>query len=154
MMSENEGEKYFAQLKRVLSGSIGKNLIDINFSTAQVADSEEHKLLMQLRQSSCNDEALREAFWNKVISTVSLDSAYLVLLGCDRYDVPFKSKDDEHQSDNSDEVFTYLICAVCPVKQTQPKLDQRYPKQGTRHRKGRCSSYTQVSRHLKSYCLK
>ena len=122
MMSENEGEKYFAQLKRVLSGSIGKNLIDINFSTAQVADSEEHKLLMQLRQSGCNDEALRETFWQKVISTVSLDSAYLVLLGCDRYDVPFKSKDDEHQSDNSDEVFTYLICAICPVKQTQPKL--------------------------------
>ena len=122
MMSENEGEKYFAQLKRVLSGSIGKNLIDINFTTAQVADSEEHRLLMELRKCSCSDEALREEFWNKVISTVSLDSAYLVLLGCDRYDVPFKSKDDENPSDNSDEVFTFLVCAVCPVKQTQPKL--------------------------------
>ena len=51
MMSENEGEKYFALLKRVLSGSVGKNLIDINFATTQVAGSEEHDLLMQLRKT-------------------------------------------------------------------------------------------------------
>jgi hypothetical protein len=34
MMSENEAEKYFAHLKRVLSGTVGKNLIDIRFQTA------------------------------------------------------------------------------------------------------------------------
>ena len=50
MMSENEGEKYFALLKRTLSGSIGKNLIDISFKTSQVANSPEHKHLMELRR--------------------------------------------------------------------------------------------------------
>jgi len=43
-------------------------------------------------------------------------------LGCDSYDVPFKSKDDENQRENSEETFTFLLCAICPVKQTQPKL--------------------------------
>ena len=122
MMSENEGEKYFGLLKRTLSGSIGRNLIDINFSTAQVADSPEHRFLMELRKCQCADEALREQFLEKVIASVSLDSSYLVLLGCDSYDVPFKSKDGESQSDNSDETYIFLICAICPVKQTQPKL--------------------------------
>ena len=122
MMSENEGEKYFGLLKRTLSGAIGKNLIDINFQTAQVAGSEEHGLLMELRKCKCADEALREKFLKKVIDTVSLNSSYLVLLGCDSYDVPFKSKDGESQSDNSEETYTFLICAICPVKQTQPKL--------------------------------
>ena len=122
MMSENEGEKYFALLKRTLSGSIGKNLIDINFSTAQVAGSEEHGLLMELRKCRLESDDLREKLLRKIIDTVSLDGSYLVLLGCDSYDVPFKSKDGENQSDNSDETYTYLICAVCPVKQTQPKL--------------------------------
>ena len=122
MMSENEGEKYFALLKRTLSGSIGKNLIDINFSTAQVAGSDEHGLLMDLRKTKLEDEALRERFLQKVIETVSLDSAYLVLMGCDSYDVPFKSKDGESQHDSSDETYTFVVCAVCPVKQTQPKL--------------------------------
>ena len=122
MMSENEGEKYFGLLKRVLSGSIGRNLIDIEFATAQVAGAPEHKLLMDLRACKCADEALREEFLKKVIASVSLDSSFLVLLGCDSYDVPFKSKDGESQSDNSDETYTFLVCAVCPVKQTQPKL--------------------------------
>ncbi len=122
MMSENEGEKYFALLRRTLSGSVGKNLIDICFKTSQVAGSEEHGLLMELRKCRCDSEELRQKFFEKVIASVSLDSAYLILLGCDSYDVPFKSRDGDTQSDNSDETFVYLTCAVCPVKQTQPKL--------------------------------
>ncbi len=122
MMSENEGEKYFAHLRRILSGSIGKNLIDISFRTSQVADSEEHRLLMQLRESKLEEEESRSAFIRKVVESVSLDSAYLILLGCDSYDVPFKSKDGDAQLDNSNETYTYLVCAICPVKQTQPKL--------------------------------
>ena len=122
MMSENEGEKYFGLLKRSLSGSIGKNLIDITFKTSQVAGSEEHKLLMDLRQTKLEDESLRSRFYRKVIETVSLKENYLILLGCDSYDVPFKGKDGTSGGDNSDETFTFLLCAVCPVKQTKATL--------------------------------
>ncbi|MBQ7415547.1 MAG: DUF4317 domain-containing protein [Oscillospiraceae bacterium] len=122
MMPENESDKYFALLRRTLSGQLGKNLIDITFKTSQVADSPEHKLLMELRESKLKEENLRMDFYKKVIETVSLDSSYLILLGCDSYDVPFKSKDDDTQSDNSSEVYTYLMCAICPVKQTKANL--------------------------------
>ena len=122
MMPENEAEKYFALLRRSLSGSIGKNLIDITFKTSQVADSPEHKLLMDLRKSTLNDEELRMTFYNKVMETVELESNYLILLGCDTYDVPFKSKDDEFQRDNAEETYTYIVCAICPVKQTKANL--------------------------------
>ena len=122
MMSENEGEKYFGLMKRSLSGSIGKNLIDICFRTSQVAGSEEHSLLMELRKCKLEDEALRTKFIEKVIASVTLGCSYLILLGCDSYDVPFKSSDGSAQTDNSDETYTFLICAICPVKQTQPKL--------------------------------
>lgn len=122
MMSENEGEKYFSLLKRSLSGTVGKNLIDICFRTSQVAGSEEHKLLMDLRQTGLNDPQLREAFYKKVIENVSLGSNYLILMGCDTYDVPFKSKDGESDSARSEEVYTFLLCAICPVKQTKPTL--------------------------------
>ena len=106
MMPENEAEKYFATLKRVLSGGIGKNLIDITFRTAQVANSPEHKLLMDLRQSGLKDADLREQLYQKIIQNVSFDDNYLILLGCDSYDVPFKSKDDETQLDASNETYT------------------------------------------------
>ena len=122
IMPENEGEKYFALLRRTLSGSIGRNLIDITFKTSQVADSPEHKLLMGLRESKCNDEELRAELYKKIIENVVMEGNYLILLGCDSYDVPFKSKDDFKQADKSDEVFTYILCTVCPVKQTKPNL--------------------------------
>lgn len=122
IMPENEGDKYFALLRRTLSGSIGKNLIDITFQTSQVADSPEHRLLMGLRESKCNDEALREEFFRKIIDTVVVEGNYLILLGCDSYDVPFRSKDDSFRKDNSEEVYTYILCTICPVKQTKANL--------------------------------
>ena len=122
IMPENEAEKYFGLLKRTLSGSIGKNLIDISFKTSQVADSLEHNFLMDLRKSELKDENLRAELYTKIIQSVSFDEGFLILVGCDSYDVPFKSSDDETQLDASNETYTYLLCAVCPVKQTKPNL--------------------------------
>ena len=122
MMPENESEKYFGLLKRTLSGAIGKNLIDITFRTAQVAGSPEHKLLMDLRETGLKEEALRHQLYQKIIDNVSFDENYLILLGLDTYDVPFKSKDGETQADASSETYTYLQCAVCPVKLAKPNL--------------------------------
>lgn len=122
IMSENEADKYFAILRKALSGSVGKNLIDLTFKTSQVAGSPEHELLMKLRETKLQEEELRMSLYKKIIDTLVLEGNYLVLLGCDAYDVPFKSKDDTLQNDSADETFTYLICAVCPVKQTKPNL--------------------------------
>lgn len=122
MMPENESDKYFALLRRSLSGSLGKNLIDITFKTSQVADSPEHKLLMALRESRLEDEEKRLEFYQKIIDTVVLEGNYLILLGCDSYDVPFKSKDDSFQKDSSEEVYRFLLCCICPVKQTKANL--------------------------------
>lgn len=122
MMSENESEKYFGLLRRSLSGTIGKNLIDLSFKTSQVADSPEHKLLMDLRSTALADSEKLDQFYRKVIDSVSLDANYLILIGCDVYDVPFKSKDDSFQSDASEQTYQYLLCTICPVKQTKPSL--------------------------------
>lgn len=119
MMSENEGDKYFGLLRKCLSGTIGKHLIDINFKTSQVMDSPEHKLLMDLRKTALLDEDLRMTFYRKIMETVSLDEGYLILLGCDTYDVPFKK---DSNGDESNEAFQFILCAVCPVKLTKDTL--------------------------------
>lgn len=122
IMSENESDKYYAILRKALSGAVGKNLIDLTFKTSQVAGSPEHKLLMDLRECRLQDDGLRQSLYQKMMESIVLEGNYLILLGCDTYDVPFKSKDDFQQNDSSDESYTYLICAVCPVKQTKPNL--------------------------------
>lgn len=122
MMPENEAEKYFGVMKRTLSGTVGKNLIDIQFATVQVANSPEHRLLMELRQTKLQDENKRMELFQKIIDSVALPDGYVILIGCDNYDVPFKSKDGDIQNDASSEVYTYLLCAVCPVKLRKPGL--------------------------------
>ena len=122
MMPENESDKYFAVLRRTLSGSLGRNLIDITFKTSQVANSEEHRLLMDLRESKLTDEEKRQQLCQKIIDNVVLEGNYLILLAYDAYDVPFKSKDDSFQKDSSEEVYQYILCTVCPVKQTKANL--------------------------------
>ena len=122
IMPENESDKYFAILRRTLSGRLGRNLIDITFKTSQVASSPEHKLLMDLRETRLKDDELRLSFYQKIIDSVVMEGNYLILLGCDTYDVPFKSKDDAVLKDNSDETYTYILCTICPVKQTKGGL--------------------------------
>ena len=122
LMPENEADKYYGLLRRVLSGAIGKNLIDITFKTAQVADSPEHKMLMELRKTALKDDELRLSFYQKIIDNAALEGNYLILISCDSYDVPFKGKDDLSNPDSSEETYTYLICAICPVKQTKANL--------------------------------
>lgn len=121
MMPENESDKYFALLRRTLSGALGRNLIDITFQTSQVAGSPEHQLLMDLRSTQLKDEALLDSFYRKIIESVSMEENYLILIGCDSYDVPFK-KLDSVDHDRSEETYTYLVCAICPVKQTKANL--------------------------------
>lgn len=122
-MSEEEADKYLSLLKKSLSGTLGKNLIDIVFSTQQVQDSEEHRLLSALRSSVLKDGEVRNHFYRKVIDSLDMGGdSYLLLMACDAYDVPRRGKDDELLDDGSENVFSYILCCICPVKQGKPVL--------------------------------
>ncbi len=121
IMSQDESEGMLAILKKTLSGTIGKNLIDIEFSTQQVIEAKEHKLLMNLKNSSLEDNDAVSEFYTRVIQSISFDSSYLILLSCDKYDVFSYSKDGSRDEDSST-VFTYILCSICPVKMTKPAL--------------------------------
>ena len=122
-MPEEEAEKYLNLLKKALSGALGRNLIDIVFSTQQVADSDEHRRLMALRDSKLRDGEVRQEFYQTVIDSLDMgESNYLILLAHDTYDVPHRGKDGEDCADEGDTVFSYIVCCVCPVKDGKLEL--------------------------------
>ena len=93
-MPQEEAGKYLSLLKKALSGALGKNLIDIVFSTQQVMTGEEHRMLMELRTSGAKDARVRQAFYQKVIQSLDMgESNYLLLLASDSYDVPRQNRD-------------------------------------------------------------
>jgi hypothetical protein len=117
-MPQEEFEAYMTLFRRALSGPIGKNLIDIAFSTEQVVNSIEHKLLMALRDTALKDEEIVRAFYEKVIRSLSLEGNYLILLAHDTYDVPFRGNGEEALERDSNEIFPYILCSICPVVMT------------------------------------
>ena len=123
MLPMEEQEKYLELLKKGLSGTIGRTLSDISFSTSQVLDSDEHRLLSRLRDSKLTDREARDALYQKIAGSLKLgDHSILVLLACDVYDVPFRAKDGSLQADSGDLQFTYVACSIGPVKETSPVL--------------------------------
>ena len=122
LTAQEETEKLLAILKKALSGTTGRNLIDISFETKQVVEGEEHALLTALRDSRLEDDDAVQALYRKILTTVMLEGSYMILLAHDTYDVPFRTKDGERMDDASTDVYSYVLCAVCPVKLTKPAL--------------------------------
>ena len=116
-------EKLLSVMKKTLSGTLGTNLTDISFSTKQVLESEEHKLLMKLYKSNLSDADALDEFYTKVRESVKFEGNYVILLANDIYDV------FTHGSDGSDgdstEQFSYVVCAICPVKNPTEALTFR-----------------------------
>jgi len=120
-MAQEEAEKYLSLLKKSLSGTLGKQLIDIVFSTEQVMDSDEYRLLSALRESELKSGDIRQEFYRKVIESLDMGgSNYVILLAFDAYDVPQRGGDGE--SSGSETVFRYVLCCVCPVKACRAEL--------------------------------
>jgi len=124
---QEETENILSTLKRTLSGSLGKNLTDIVFTTQQVADSDEHRLLMALRETELKDEEVTTAFYEKVIGSLHMETPYMVLLAYDKYDIPYRAKDGGMLPDGSNDVYSYILCSICPIKETKPVLSYNVP---------------------------
>ena len=134
LMPQEEGENLMNLLRKTLSGGLGRNLLNLSFSTAQVVDSPEHKLLMALRDSQLQDEAAVETFFQTVAQSFRLEGGYLILLAYDCYDVPYRAKDGGSLEDASETVYSYILCSLCPVKQTKPALSYHIPENLFRNR--------------------
>ena len=105
--SNEESEKILSIMKKSLSGSLGTNLIDLEFGHKQITEGDEHKLLMALRDSRLQDENAENAFYQRVIESADFEDSFVILLAMDNYDVFTYTKDGEKE--DSDSVFSYII---------------------------------------------
>ena len=121
-LPEEDMFKYFELLRKNLSGTLGKNLINLEFPLTAEEEGGPHEFLLKLRGSRLQDDALLDAFYDRIIENYDYVGNYLILLAYDAYDVPYRSKDGETQADASADVFRYILCSVCPVKLTKDAL--------------------------------
>ncbi|MBD5547250.1 MAG: DUF4317 domain-containing protein [Lachnospiraceae bacterium] len=121
-LPEEEIFKYFELLRKTLSGSIGKNMLNLEFPLSSEEEGGTQEFLMRLRESKLKDDALLEEFYDKVIGSYEYVGNYLILLIHDAYDVPGKTSDGLTMEDASDSVYEYILCCICPVNLSKPGL--------------------------------
>lgn len=121
-LPEEEVFKYCEIFKKSLSGTLGKNLMNMEFPTDQEMPGGTHHFLMKLKTSKLQDETLLDEFYDKVIEHYIYGENYLILLIHAVYDIPGKSSDNGEMFDASDDVYEYMLCAICPVNLSKAGL--------------------------------
>ena len=114
-LPEEEIFKYLNIFKQTLSGTIGKNLLNMEFPLEQELSGGTQEFLLQLRDSKLQDDMLIEEFYQKIIENYNYGENYYIILIHVAYDIPGKSTDGTEMFDASDEVFEYVLCSICPV---------------------------------------
>lgn len=120
-LEEDEYFKYLEIANKVLSGTVGNNLLDLSFPIEEEEVGGRQQILMALRDTGLEDETLLDTYYDLVIDTYEEAGNYLILLYLDSYDVPSRTKDNINV-DESEEVYTYLLTAICPVSLSKPGL--------------------------------
>ena len=114
--------KYFTIFKKTLSGTVGRNLVNLDFPLEEEHEGGHQEFLLKLRNSKLKDDALVEEFYNRIIDTFPFGENYYIILIHVAYDVPGKATDGTEMYDASDNVFEYLLCSLCPVHLSKPGL--------------------------------
>ena len=120
-LEEDEFYKYLEIANKALSGTIGNNLLELKFPIEEEEVGGRQHILMALRASKLEDENLLDTFYDLVIDTYDHAGNYLIVLFHDAYDVMSRTSDNNNL-DESEEVYEYLICAICPVDLSKPGL--------------------------------
>ena len=114
-LPEEESFKYFDIFKKTLSGSIGKNLLNLEFPIESEMPGGTQEFLMKLKKSKLEDDMLLEEFYDKIIENyIYEENYYIILIHC-MYDIPGKASDGMEMFDASDDVYEYIMCSICPV---------------------------------------
>ena len=121
-LPEEEMHKYFDIFKKTLSGTPGKNLVDMKFNVDAYADECARRFLMNLRDSGLKDDRLLNEFYDRIINNYSYVGNYLILLINQVYDIPAVTTDNIEMDDASDEVYSYILCSICHVNLSKPGL--------------------------------
>lgn len=121
-LPEEEMFKYFEILRKTLSGTLGKNLLTLDFPLNTENEGGTQEFLLRLRDSKLKDDTLLEEYYDKIIEAYEYVGNYLILVIHDVYDVPGKTTDGISMEDASDEIYEYILTCICPVNLSKPGL--------------------------------
>lgn len=131
-MEEMGQHKFLELIRKGMGGSIGKNI-----ETRTIADSEKRKVLQAIIGDNLQNEKLIENFYEEIAGIYPECENILVILITNTYDIPARGNDGHKNLEDSDEVYDFMQCFVCPVSLEEPGLqynekESRFEQKDTR----------------------
>lgn len=123
-LEEEEFFKYLEIVKKSLSGTIGNNILELEIPLAEEQPGGKQQYFMALKESGLKDDNLVHVLYDAIIDNYNYVGNYLILLFHDRYDVITKTNDNM-KLDESEEVYEYFLCSICPVTLSKAGLGYR-----------------------------
>lgn len=113
-LSAPERTKKLKLAKEIPFSETNVNLQKYEFTKNQQKPGGMWQLLMAMKECGLKNDALMDTFYDIVMEKYCANSEYAILVFHDRYDIPAKASDKERLWE-SEEVFEYMICAICPM---------------------------------------
>lgn len=120
-MDDEAQLKYVEIAKKIFSGTVDNNLITLDFAFESELAAQAKQMMLAVRDSKLNDEGILGAMMDHIIENYSYPGNYLILIFHDIYDVPVKTSDGNFM-DESNDVYDYILTAICPVTLSKPGL--------------------------------
>lgn len=133
-LPQDEMHKYMAIFRKCMTGTLGKNILNMEFADAATEVTVSQQKLMDLRDSELKDDAVLETFYDEIIANYNTADNYLILLVYGVYDVPGRTSDGIEMEDASDEIYRHILCCICPVKLSKPGLSYNSEQNGFHER--------------------
>ncbi len=133
-LPQDEMHKYMAIFRKCMTGTLGRNILNMEFADAATEVTVSQQKLMDLRDSELKDDAVLETFYDEIIANYNTADNYLILLVYGVYDVPGRTSDGIEMEDASDEIYRHILCCICPVKLSKPGLSYNSEQNGFHER--------------------
>lgn len=114
LIPEDEGAVMLESLKKVLGGSVGKNLVEYSFPNTEYDEEGAQNILYAAMKGKLEDEAANSKLLTRIINNMEYEMAYTVIIGFCSYSIASRDKNDETY-DNAVEEYNFIVAAVCPV---------------------------------------
>ena len=123
-MDDEEFYKYLEIAKKTLTGTLGNNILELDFPLEEEATGGKQHFLYALRNDGLSSEELLDRLYDLIIDGYNYVGNYLILVFHDTYDIITKTSDNM-KLDESEEVYEYLLVSICPVVLSKAGLGVR-----------------------------
>lgn len=121
-LQEEELEKYCELFRKTLTGKIGKNLFTMEFPLQEENAGGKQAMMFRMLQSDYTDEELNNEFFTHILENLDLAGRHLIVLAHGVYDVPGRTSDGIDMDDASENVYSFMVCCICPVVEVKEGL--------------------------------